>query len=132
MLEPSDIRAYLALKQRVAAALADPASGFRPTRRGATEGLARVCEIGGERWTYASEAGGYGFTHPAGRVRVFIADDPARNGCCTAAELLGWLRGRTAHGRLNQFVVDNWLLRAATAGMVEPVPGVPGGWRLRA
>jgi hypothetical protein len=131
MIDPAGIADYLATKSRVAAALSDPDSGFRETRRHLSEGLAHSCEIAGETWSYSTEGGAYSFTSPDGALCVVVSGDAGRDACFTSAELAGWLRSRGGHDRISAFVVDNWLMRAELAGAVERSSDQRGCWRLR-
>ena len=131
MLDIRQIAAYLHLKRGIAALVSAPDSGFQPSRRELSEGLAKQMEIGGESWTYSTQKGGCSFTSPRRRFSVFIADDGTRNAYFTAAELLGYLRAVTSLENLNQLVIDTWLTRAAMHGLVAEVPGVRGHWCLR-
>jgi hypothetical protein len=127
MIEPSQIAAYLRLKREIAAAVAVPGNGFRPSGRQLSEGLARTMDIAGESWTYSTAKGGYTFTSPRRRFSVFIGDPPAPQEVFTSPELLGYLRAFTSLEDLNQLVVDMWLVRASMRGEVQEAPG---GWRL--
>lgn len=129
MIELSQIAAYLRLKRDIAAMVAAPGSGFEPSRRHLSEGLARSMPIAGEDWTYATAKGGYSFTNPRRRFSVFVDDDPTRGATFTAPELLAYLRAFTALEELNLLVVDMWLTRSAMRGEVEQTTG---GWRLTA
>ena len=130
MIEVAQVAAYLRLKLAVAAAVHAPDSGFEPSRRELSEGLARTMPIAGESWVYSTQKGGYSFTAPRRRFSVFVADDPAQHAVFTAGELLAYLRAFTALGDLNEIVVDMWLTRAAMRGDVEEASGLRGCWRL--
>lgn len=130
MLDRSLLASYLDLKQRIAAAISVPESGFVPSQRHASEGLAKHLEIGGESWTYATHPGGYAFTNARRRFMVVVSEDDARNRTFTAPELLAYLGAFTVHENLNQLVVDMWLVRAEMAGLVQPAEGLRGHWRL--
>lgn len=130
MIELTQVAAYLRLKSQVAAWVAAPGSGFEPSRRELSEGLARTMDIAGETWTYSTQKGGYSFSAPRRRFSVFIADDPAQHAVFTASELLAYLRAFTALDNLNEIVVDMWLTRAAMRGMVAEAPGLRGCWHL--
>lgn len=131
MIDIRQIAAYLHLKRGIAAVVQAPNSGFQPSRRELSEGLAKQMEIGGESWTYSTQKGGCSFTSPRRRFSVFIADDRTRNAYFTASELLGYLRAFTSLENLNQLVVDTWLTRAAMQGQVAEVADVRGHWCLR-
>ena len=130
MIEPAQVAAYLRLKSQVAVWVASPGSGFEPSRRELSEGLARTMDIAGETWTYSTQKGGYSFTAPRRRFSVFIADDPAQHAVFTASELLAYLRAFTALDDLNEIVVDMWLTRAAMRGVVAEAHGLRSCWRL--
>jgi len=130
MIELRQIAAYLHLKRGIAAVVMAPNSGFQPSRRELSEGLAKQMDICGESWTYSTQKGGCSFTSPRRRFSVFIADDATRHGYFTAAELLAYLRAFTSLENLNQLVIDTWLTRAAMQGQVAEVHEVRGHWRL--
>ena len=130
MIEITQVVAYLRIKSQVAVWVASPGSGFEPSRRELSEGLARTMDIAGEIWTYSTQKGGYSFTAPRRRFSVFISDDPAQHAVFSAGELLAYLRAFTALDDLNEIVVDMWLTRAAMRGEVAEMPGLRGCWCL--
>lgn len=132
MIDRPLLDAYVDLKQRIAAAIAVPESGFQPSMRHASEGLAKHFEIDGETWTYATHPGGYAFTNAERGYAIVVSEDPARNGAFTSTELVAYLGAFAGHKNLNQLVVDMWLVRAEMEGLVESAEGVPGHWRVRA
>ncbi|MBA3845645.1 MAG: hypothetical protein H0X45_03245 [Planctomycetes bacterium] len=132
MLDAARIADYLAIKARLATAITESASGFQPSLRERSEGLAKACEISGEVWTYATAAHGYAFSSPDGSLSVTVSPDAGRNTCFTSDELANWLRAGGGHDNITAFVVDNWLMRAEMAQAVERAPDQRGCWRLPA
>ena len=130
MIAVPQIAAYLHLKRGIAAIVAAPDSGFTPSKRHLSEGLAKQMEISGETWTYSTQKGGASLTNPRRRFSVFVADDATRNAFFTPTELLAYLRAFTSLENLNQVVVDMWLTRAAMQGLVQEVAEPRGHWRL--
>lgn len=129
MIEPAQIRQYLALKRRLAAAVADPdASGFRPSQREVSEGLAKSLTLDGETWTYSTDKGGYRFSNGRRRFSVFVAEGGTDAHTFTSMELVGWLAAFTGLQNINQMVVDLWLVKAAMAGAVREAPAPRGHW----
>lgn len=131
MIEPAQIRQYLALKRRLAAAVADPAaSGFRPSQREVSEGLAKSITLDGETWTYSTEKGGYRFSNGRRRFSVVVAEGGTDANTFTSAELVGWLAAFTGLQNVNQMVVDLWLVKAAMQGVVREAPTPRAHWQL--
>ncbi len=130
MLDAARIADYLALKRRLAVAISDPVTGFQPSLRERSEGLAKPCEIDGETWTYATVVDGYSFSSPDGSLSVTVSPDAGRNAVFTSTELAGWLRAGGGHDNITAFVVDNWLMRAEMANAVERSSDQRGCWRL--
>ncbi len=122
---------YIRLKQRIADAITVPDSGFRPSLRHASEGLAKSFSIDGESWSYATHPTGYAFTNGERGYSVIVSDEAARNTAFTSTELVAYLSAFTEHKNLNQLVVDMWLVRAEMEGMVQSAPGLPGHWHVR-
>ncbi len=131
MIDRPLLNAYVDLKQRIAAAIAVPESGFQPSLRHASEGLAKCFAIDGEAWTYATHPGGYAFTNPERGFAVVVSEEASRNTAFTATELVAYLGAFAGHRNLNQLVVDMWLVRAEMEGLVQPAAGAPGHWRVR-
>jgi hypothetical protein len=132
MIDPEQLRQYLQLKRRLAAAVENPdVSGFEPSRRGFSEGLAKPFDLDGEAWTYATDGKGYRFSNAKRRFSVFVLADGSDREAFTSAELVGWLSAFTRHQNINQMVIDLWLVKAAGNGLVEDHPSVRGGFRLR-
>lgn len=132
MIDASAIASYLAARRRIANGAMQPDSGFEPSRRELSEGLCKQAVIDGDTWTYATAPGGYLFTSPDSGTTVFLPNDPARHESVTSSELVSWLRATGGHERLNEFVLENLLLRAELDGVVERAPGQRGSWRLKA
>lgn len=133
MIDAHTLSQYVKLKQRLIAVVSDPqASGFQHSQREFSEGLARSIDVDGEPWTYSSVHNGYSFSHSRRRFRVTVPRSAPSPSAFTGAEILGYLQAFTAHERLNQLVVDMWLLKAAQAGIICDAPGVPGGFTLQA
>ncbi len=130
MLDAARIADYLAIKRRLASAIADPQSGFQPSMRERSEGLAKACDIDGETWTYATASSGYAFSSPDGSLSVTVSPDARRNACFTSTELAAWLRAGGGHDNITAFVVDNWLMRAEMAKTVERAKDQRGCWQL--
>jgi len=131
MIEPAQIRQYLALKRRLAAAVADPTtSGFRPSQREVSEGLAKSITLDGEIWTYSTDKGGYRFSNGRRRFSVVVADHGATADTFTSAELVGWLAAFTGLQNVNQLVVDLWLVKAAMQGVVREAATPRAHWLL--
>ncbi|HYE04309.1 MAG TPA: hypothetical protein VEL07_02200 [Planctomycetota bacterium] len=130
MLDRGRIADYLATKARLAAAISDAASGFQPSMRERSEGLARSCSIDGELWTYSTTVNGYSFSSPDGALSVTVSPDAGRNACFTSDELANWMRAGGGHDNITAFVVDNWLMRAEMEQAVERAPDQRGCWRL--
>lgn len=131
MIETAAIASYLATRRKIASAAAHPDSGFEPSRREMSEGLCKQVVIDGDTWTYATAAGGYLFTSPDRGASVFLPNDPARHESFMPGELVSWLRAGGGHERLNEFVLENLLLRAEIDGEVDRAPGQRGCWRLK-
>jgi hypothetical protein len=128
MIDYEQLNHYLRTKQRIAEIINDPNSGFEPSRRHLSEGLAHSMTIADQEWTYSTQTGGYSFTHPEQRYHIFIANDAAKNSYLTTNEIVGFLRSFPPTEQINALVVDTWMTRAAMRGEVVPVPG---GWRVR-
>lgn len=116
MIDADLVARYLGMKRRLHAAIADSGSGFQPSRRELSEGLAKTIDLDGETWTYSTQGEGYAFTHPRRRFRVVIGATSLDT--VTSAEILGYLQAFTTHQNLNQLVVDMWLLKAVRAGVL--------------
>jgi len=131
MIDAAVIASYLATRRKIASAAANPDSGFEPSRREMSEGLCKMAVVDGDTWTYSTAPGGYLFTSPDRGASVFLPNDPARHESFTPSELVSWLRAGGEHDRLNEFVLENLLLRAEMDGVVERAPGQRGNWRLK-
>ncbi len=131
MIDRTMLGAYIDLKQRIAEAITVPNSGFRPSMRHASEGLAKSFTVAGEIWSYSTHPNGYAFTNGERGYSVIVSDEPERNAAFTSTELVAYLSAFTEHKNLNQLVVDMWLVRAEMEGVVQSAPGLPGHWQVR-
>jgi hypothetical protein len=127
MINSTQIKAYLRLKQDITHFIADPTNGFQSSRRHVSEGLAHSLTMHAEEWVYSTQPGGYSFSNHRHRFSVFISEAPSPPGYFTTQELVNYLRAYTALEDLNQMVVDTWLTHAAMRGDVVQVNK---GWEL--
>jgi hypothetical protein len=123
MIRLADIRAYLDLKERIAAAVLADDSAFIPSQRECSEGLARSIEVGGQPWTYAAQDDGYAFTNRQRRFSVLIRPHERDQRSFSGKELSRYLQCYTTTEDVSELVVDNWLAQACRQGHMQQVCG---------
>lgn len=125
MIKEHDIKAYLALKSRLADYLTKYPDAL-DARRDWSEGLAHYIEVDGEEWSYTNLKHGWAFSHQdSGRRLLFHDSAPFAEQVdrFNVKELYEYLSCLPEHEQISPVAIDMWLVNACMRGKISEERG---------